>query len=185
MAKMKEVTSKDYKLKAGDIVVFAMTYENIISKDISFKCPKEGANIAIFNLRKSYKRKLNKQIKKEKICGRLYIDDEYNLDVEYIINKCHEVYPRAVFIDFDDEVNYSKADFKKLKKLCKELELILTITPNVITTDVIPNISDIKNKALKDVADVIVIVTDDTSVIAKNKHGKTGVFKDEGECDNE
>ena len=43
-------------------------------------------------------------------------------------------------------------------------------------TDASPNITDVGNKVIEDMADVIAVATNEQAVLVKNKYGKLGIL---------
>lgn len=194
MEKIKEINCKEYKFKRGDLVVTAMYGENGSIKKIGFDCAKSGCNIVIFNLRQLFREELEqKLLDATEMKGILYIDyaleDEKETTIErikdvcnYVINEFGRFY---MIIDFPNANDYKEDYIKQLKQLAEDLKIVIIVNADIEQTDASPSLSDLNNKALENIADVVVVGTDEQSTMVKNKYGKTGILvkeDDNNEC---
>ena len=185
MAKYRKISYSEYSVKGGDLVVIGKYGDNNYALNISFECAKRGANMAIFNLRESLKQELSERLEAETLSGELYIDDTTSPTIDQIIDKCNQIRIKSIIIDFPCQISYTKAELRELKQLCESLDIIEIIVMDISKTGTKPKASDFNNKALKDIADVICIITDTKEILLKNKYGKVGIFtNDESELVN-
>lgn len=66
-----------------------------------------------------------------------------------------------------------------LKRICKELGVLIILLPDVETEDASTCIADINNEALLENVDIIGIATKKQEVLVKNKYGKVGILNSE------
>lgn len=189
MADYEKISYKEYQFHRGDLIVLAMYGENETIKNISYDCAKYGANIAIFNLREIHKIELEERLKESNaINGAMYIDNVEKPTMENIINKCYELSEKYryfyIMIDLIDTTTYNEQDLNALKGLCEKLHAIAFIAPDITETEISPDSSDVANKELEDIADVIIVSTDKQATMVKNKYGKTGILDFEEDNDN-
>lgn len=193
MSKFETISYEELKFKRGDLVVIAMYGENESIKYIGFDCAKSGCNMVVFNLRQSFQEDLGqKLLDATDMEGILYID--YALEgakettIERIKGVCNDVMQEFghfhMLIDFPNTSNYKENYIKQLKQLAEDLEIIITINADIKEADASPDLTDLNNKALEDIADVVIVGTDKQSTMVKNSHGRVGILAKE-DNDNE
>lgn len=178
MEEFETISYKELKLKNGEIVVLARYGKNAIVKNVGFKCAKDGSNILAF-VRETYAEELYEKLSNEECGGEFYVTNQ-KASIERIEHICKNIMPEFgrffVMIDFADTIDYTEEEIKQLKQLCEELRLLIIITTEIKETPLSPTLSDINNKPLEDVADVVVLETNDQAIMVKNKFGKIGIL---------
>ncbi len=194
MEKFETIGYEEYTVKLGDLVVIALYGENETIKMLGFDCAKDGCNIVVFNLRQSFREELEqKLLDATEMKGILYIDyaleDEKETTIERIKGVCNDVMNEFgrfyMMIDFPNPNDYKEDYIKQLKQLAEDLKIVIIVNADIEQTDASPSLSDLNNKALENIADVIVVGTDEQSTMVKNKYGKTGILvkeDDNNEC---
>lgn len=196
MAKYKKIGVSEYKLYVGDLVIIAEYPENDTAEILSYKLGKKKNKVIVFNLRKSLREKLEQKVKDEKLEEYVYIDDKEDIDIEYIENKCYkledEIRRYHIVIDYLDKIKCENDNLsKRLKQLCEDLRINMTVTSDIIKRSKNKkhlSLKDLKDKELIDFADCIILVNGKENILAKNVYGKTGIlnFSDvKGGNDNE
>lgn len=185
MAKFETISYKEYKFECGDLVVLAMYGENESIKNIGLECAKVGCKMVVFNLRQSFREELEqKLLDATDMKGVLYIDyppaDTKEITIERIKGVCNDVMHEFgyfhILIDFPNPVDYKEDYIKQLKQLAEDLGILITICADIKETNASPDLSDLNNQALVDIADVIIVGTDEQATMIKNKYGKTGIL---------
>jgi len=184
MAKYRKISWKEYE-NFGNITVFASYPKNDIAK--RFCCfVKKGINVASFNLRKSLKDNLEKELTNiNDLTAFLYIDNTASSDIEYVCRKCYEI-KRAIkkfvlILDFENQVPYTKKELEQLRGLSLYLDIHILITTDLasVKNKKYPALEDLDNADLVEIADKILLSNDEKSsglVLAKNNFGKIGLL---------
>lgn len=174
MMKYKKITFKQYK-NIGDICVLADYEQNTSAIGIANKLKDTWKKPIIFNLRPELKEKLKGDI------SEIYVDEKAEPSVNYIVEKCYElsrkIHDFIVIVDSKKPVNYNKEGLTSLKNLAKELHTHFIFTLDINMSDKIPVLEDIKNDDLSSLADVVFLMNDKESILAKNEYGKIGILK--------
>lgn len=165
MKKLKEVNRDQYSFHSGDLVVFESAKTRLIDRIVT-KCK---GSYAIFNWK-------GNQNSNDDVDYSKYIDEQENIDIDYIERKCKELfrdrsYIAAIINDIDGKVRKDKNFGKRLKQLSKDLNRIIIVVTNFEEKSKIKSIID---KKLVKYADLVLLGDED--IIVKNKHGKTGIL---------
>ena len=184
MKELKISSNKIFQSSSKNLVVVGLYNKSQAIKKVILDCAETICNAVVFNLRDEYYEYLNES---PHVGGIIYIDlariDEEKLTLKRIKDICNYVKDEfghfAVFIDYDN-FNYSAKELKKLKQIGIDMNVNIVIFKDLEKTDISPVLSDFNNKALINIADIILVGDDEQSALLKNRGGQTGILiKDE------